>query len=247
MKLVKVKGVVIKEITYKDNDKIITLLTDKLGKISCMAKGAKKTNSALLASCQLLVYSEFVLYKGTTFYHINSAEIINTFYDFRIDLDKYEMACEITKILNSLVYENIEAGGMLSLFLNTLYILAKKDLSFEYVKSVFKIKALAILGYAPSIVNCASCDCSMIENTGYYYSFSTSSVLCANCYNKLSNENKEKIKGSLYVKLSQATFYAIYYILASDIKKIYSFRIDEKAENELRKISDRLYKEQLNF
>ena len=88
MKLLKVKGVVIKEIAYKDNDKIITLLTDELGKISCMAKGAKKTNSALLASCQLFVYSEFILYKGSTFYHINSAESIDTFYALRIDLDK---------------------------------------------------------------------------------------------------------------------------------------------------------------
>ena len=39
MDLIKVKGIVIKETPYKDNDKIITLLTDKLGKISCMVKG----------------------------------------------------------------------------------------------------------------------------------------------------------------------------------------------------------------
>ena len=45
MKLIKVKGIVIKEVPYKDNDKIITILTDTLGKISCLAKGAKKTNS----------------------------------------------------------------------------------------------------------------------------------------------------------------------------------------------------------
>ena len=79
MKLFKVKGIVIKEIQYKDNDKIITLLTDEFGKISCLAKGAKKNNSPLLAACQLFVYSEFVLYKGTSFYHINSAETIDFF------------------------------------------------------------------------------------------------------------------------------------------------------------------------
>ena len=66
MKLFKVKGIVIKEIQYKDNDKIITLLTDEFGKISCLAKGAKKNNSPLLAACQLFVYSEFV--KGVDLY-----------------------------------------------------------------------------------------------------------------------------------------------------------------------------------
>ncbi len=249
MKLLKVKGVVIKETAYKDNDKIITLLTDELGKISCMAKGAKKTNSALLAPCQLLVYSEFVLYKGTTFYHINSAESIETFYDFRIDLDKYEKACEVTKILNNLVYENIEANGILSLFLNTLYVIAKKDLDFNYVKSVFKLKMLALLGYSPSITKCSNCNSSMIEkeDKGYYYSFNTNSVLCGNCYTKLSKENEDKLKSGWYVKLGQATFYAIFYILASDSKKVFSFKIDKKAEKELEKIADRLYTEQLSF
>ena len=50
-----------------------------------------------------------------------------------------------------------------------------------------------------------------------------------------------------YIKISKAAFYAIYYILASDTKKIYSFRIDDKAEKELEKIADRLYIEQISF
>lgn len=85
------------------------------------------------------------------------------------------------------------------------------------------------------------------EDKGYYYSFNTNSVLCGNCYTKLSKENVEKLKSGWYIKLTQATFYAIYYILASDSKKVYSFRIDKKAEKELEKIADRLYTEQLNF
>ena len=90
MKLIKIKGIVIKETSYKDNDKIITLLTDTYGKISCMAKGAKKTNSPILANCQYLVYSEFVLYKGTNFYHVNSASIINMFYKLRTDFENLQ-------------------------------------------------------------------------------------------------------------------------------------------------------------
>lgn len=249
MKLLKVKGIVIKEVQYKDNDKIITLMTDSLGKISCIARGAKKTNSALLASCQLLVYSEFVLYKGTSFYHINSAETIDTFYNLRIDLDKLEKAYEITKILNNLVFENQENDGVLSLYLNTLYVIAKKDLDYTYIRSVFKLKMLALLGYSPSIVRCSSCNSSMVdkEDKGYYYSFNTNSVLCGDCYMKLAKEDETRLKNGWYIKISKAAFYAIYYILASDTKKIYSFKIDSKAEKELEKIADRLYIEQISF
>ena len=173
MKLFKVKGIVIKEIPYKENDKIITLMTDTLGKISCMAKGAKKTNSTLLAPCQLLVYSEFILYKGTSFYHINSAETIDTFYSLRVDYDKLQQAYEITKILNTLTYENQESDGTLSLFLNTLYVIAKKNMLQPYVSSIFKIKMLVLTGYGPSIAKCVNCNAPMInnskENISYYY------------------------------------------------------------------------------
>ena len=100
MKLIKVKGIVIREITYKDNDKIITILTDGLGKVSAIAKGAKKTNSPYLASSQFLVYSEFVLYQNTGYYYLNSAESINTFYNLRIDLDKLQLVFDMTKLIN---------------------------------------------------------------------------------------------------------------------------------------------------
>ena len=60
-------------------------------------------------------------------------------------------------------------------------------------------------------------------------------------------ENEDKLKNGWYIKLSQATFYAIYYILASDSKKVFSFKIDAKAEKELEKVADRLYTEQLSF
>lgn len=249
MKLLKVKGVVIKEIPYKENDKIITLMTDKLGKISCMAKGAKKTNSALLASCQLLVYSEFVLYKGTSFYHINSAETIDTFYSLRTDYDKLEKAYEITKVLNNLVVENEDTENILSLYLNSLYVISKDMFEFNYVMSIFKLKMLVLLGYSPSIITCSCCNTRMLdkENTGYYYSFNTNSILCGECYRKLKQEKPDKIKNGWYVSLSMSAFYAVTYIIASDTKKVFSFKVDNKALEEIIKFADRLYLEQISF
>jgi len=249
MKLLKVKGVVIKEVPYKDNDKIITLMTDKLGKISCMAKGAKKTNSALLASCQLLVYSEFVLYKGTSFYHINSAESIDTFYNLRTDYDKLQKAYELTKVLNSLVVENEDTENILSLYLNSLYVISKDLLKFEYLLSIFKLKMLVLLGYSPNIVSCSNCNKRMLDenNLGYYYSFNTNSILCGDCYNNLKQQNDNKIKNGWYVSLSKAAFYGITYVVLSDTKKVFSFKVDNKAMSEIIKIADRLYIEQLNY
>ena len=85
------------------------------------------------------------------------------------------------------------------------------------------------------------------ENMGYYYSFNTNSILCGACYNKLKLENENKIKNGWYVSMSMAAFYGIAYIIASDTKKVFSFKVDEKALREIVRIADRLYLEQINF
>ncbi|MBR2917331.1 MAG: hypothetical protein IKC25_01145, partial [Campylobacter sp.] len=62
------------------------------------------------------------------------------------------------------------------------------------------------------------------NNIGYYYSFNTNSVLCGACYTKLKQENETKLKNGWYVSISMAAFYGITYIVASDTKKVFSFK-----------------------
>lgn len=242
MKLFKVKGIVIKEIQYKDNDKIITLLTDEFGKISCLAKGAKKTNSPLLASCQLFVYSEFILYKGTSFYHINSAEVINTFYSIRNTLDNIDSACEITNILNLFIYENEESKEALSLYLNTLYVIANKDLSYPFLSSVFKLKMLKISGFLPSFSVCGNCKKKLLgENTekqdNYTYSNTLNHILCNEC-----GKDKPNV-----IILSEAVFLAVNYVENVDIKKVYMFELNENVLKQFNTLVDNLYINLVSF
>jgi len=251
LRLFKVKGVVIREVTYKDNDKIITLMTDKFGKISCMAKGAKKTNSALLGPCQLFVCSEFVLYKGTSFYHINSAEVIDTFYNLRSDLDKIDAACEITKILNSFAFENQESEEVLSLYLNTLYMTANKDKDFKFILSVFKLKLLGLSGFVPKFNRCKMCSEDLIKNKkeANYFSTNTNHVICEDCKNKQKQkpkqeENKKQEEYNIneeYIKVSESVLFAINYVLVSEIKNIFKFELTKKSFKEFESLVDRMY------
>ena len=57
------QGIVLKSVTYKENDLILTIFTRKLGKISAIARGAKKSKSSLLSSSQIFAYANFTLKK----------------------------------------------------------------------------------------------------------------------------------------------------------------------------------------
>lgn len=224
MKLIKVKGIVIKEIPYKDNDKIVTLLTDTLGKISCLARGAKKNNSPILASSQYLVYSEFILYKGTNFYHINSATVINTFYNFRVDFDKLQIAFELTKILQIVTDENQDTSKILSLFLNTIYMLDVSQKESRLITTSFKIKLFCLLGFAPNISKCSFCDKKITEKNEnekleIYYDYVSNSFCCSDCI-----EGKDKKR---YIMLTESTIIAIRYVILTTMNKIFSFELKD--------------------
>lgn len=227
MKLIKVKGIVIRETTYKDNDKIITILTDGLGKVSAIAKGAKKTNSPYLASSQFLVYSEFVLYQNTGYYYLNSAESINTFYNLRIDLDKLQLVFDMTKLINMVTDENQDCEKILKLFLNTIYALDKLNKDSKLVVNAFKIKLFSLLGFAPRQDKCSNCAKALLESEEefVYYNYVDNTFLCEDCKNTIDSRSK--------IQISKATYNAIFYIIRSDLKKIFSFELKNYMDLEL--------------
>lgn len=217
MRQIKVKGIVIKETPYKDNDKIITILTDSIGKISCMAKGAKKNNSPILACSQYLVYSEFILYKSNNFYYINSAEIVSTFYNFRVDFEKLEEAFELTKLLSIVVSENEDTSDILNLFLNTIYLLDKDIKDKTLVKSIFKLKLFCLIGFSPNFYRCNGCGQAFLKEDKIYYDYVSNAFICSNCY---LVENKSR-----YININYSTLLAIKFVSLSNIKKVFSFEI----------------------
>ncbi len=224
MKLIKLKGIVIKEVTYSDYDKIITVLTDELGTITCMAKGAKRTNSSILASSQYLVYSEFVLFKGSTFYHVNSASTISMFYHLKIDFDKLSLVFPLTKSILSLTDENVDTSNILKLFLNALYVLENIDKNNILVVNIFRIKLLCLLGYTPQTVNCNRCGCNFKEiEEDVFYDFIDNTFVCSQC---------SKLDKKRYIKLSFTCLVAVKYIICSDTNKVFSLSLkDEYIKN----------------
>ena len=82
MGIVKTKGIIIAESNMGDFDKMLTMLTPGLGKISCAAKGARRQNSALLAGTQFLCFGEYILYKSNENYsYAQQNKALQSLYD----------------------------------------------------------------------------------------------------------------------------------------------------------------------
>ena len=73
-------GLVLKETRYREADRILTILTPKLGVITAMAANSLRLKSKLFSACGLFCYSEFTLVPGRNMYTVREAEVQNIFH-----------------------------------------------------------------------------------------------------------------------------------------------------------------------
>lgn len=177
-----------------------------------------------MSGTQFLCFGEYILYKGSNTYNINSCETIEMFYDIRIDLDKLKYAVYITKIVNDITTENQNSYKILQLFLNTLYVISKTEKDLDLVISIFRIRLMSIIGFRPNIDRCTNCGGT---DKFEFFSLLDNGFKCTTC-GRLD-------KGA--IQISETTKDAIRYIVLSDAKKIYSFEINEEAKRELEIVS----------
>lgn len=221
MGIIKTKGIVINEANSKENDKILTVLTPDLGKISVLVKGAKKNKSTFLSTCQLLAFSDLVLYKNLgDLYILNSSEIIELFYNIRIDIEKYYYCTYICKIVCDVTNDNDSSYELLQLLLNTVYLYSENKKDNMFLITVFQIRLLRLLGFMPILDKCVMCGEKEVSS----FSIKYNGLICANC--------AKQETGS--IQFSQSMINALKYILYSDPKKVFSFEISENVLAELK-------------
>lgn len=219
----KTKGIILAENNMGDFDKMVTILTPN-GKIGCSAKGARRPKSQLMAGTQFLCFGEYMLFKGSNTYTLNSCETIEVFYNIRCDLDKLQYAAHITKIIQDVTDENQNTYKILQLYLNTLYVIAETELDLNFIVSIFKLRLMCLLGYTPRIQKCTECN---REDHLTYFSLKENGLKCDAC--------SKQDTGA--IEISESTKKAIQYIIMAPAKKLYSFQIAEENKKQLAMIS----------
>ena len=64
------KGIVLRATATKEADYILNILTDSLGRIAVVARGARRKGSRIAAGSELLAFSELVLYQRGNWYYL---------------------------------------------------------------------------------------------------------------------------------------------------------------------------------
>ena len=81
------EGIIIKEQTVGESDRLVTILTRNEGVIRAFARKAKSLKDNKNSATGLLCYSRLSIYKGREKYIIDSASPIEVFFGLRSDIE----------------------------------------------------------------------------------------------------------------------------------------------------------------
>jgi DNA repair protein RecO (recombination protein O) len=224
MIIVNTQGIVLRSVRYKENDLILTIFTRKLGKVSAIAKGAKRNKSSLLSSSQVFSYSNFTLKKQGNMYRVNQSETIKSFYDIAYDIEAFSYATYITGLVEGSIYENQSNNRLFVLLAQTLYLYTKKDVDKEFVTKAFELKFLDYAGFKPIVNRCSNCNTNNLKNS--VFNVDEGGILCEKC----------KVNHVYNFKIDSTTIKLMDYVFRNDILTCSKAKVSKYIVNELSKI-----------
>ncbi len=223
-------AIVIKKKDYKDSDKIVSFITEDLGKISAIGKFAKKSikRNLNLLDFGYLLKVKLRYYSAKELFFIEKITVVENFLP-EYNYNKFLITSFVNELLFYVVYGAEESSGLFRLTLEFFRDLSVTDKNrFGLIFSVltrYKIKLLETLGYKIILDKCIVCG---EEKTLYYYSLDKIGFICNRCKKDTSGVNvyqgTKKVLANLEknIKISMPITSQLDEIFSANMEKIVS-------------------------
>ncbi len=230
------KGLVLRERSYGENDKFLDILTDKAGLIEVSAKGVKKPNSKNASVSQCFCYAEYCLNDSGGRYSLNSAEPIRMFYDLSRDIERFALANYFAEMLLYIATQEAPNNEVMRLALNSLHFLSLGNREPLALKSIFELRLLSEIGLIPNLIGC--CECLKYSAQQMQFDLKAGRLYCEDCFGSRDLHDVEVVDARL--------LHYIRYIALTDMKKLFNLIIQREYLVPLNNITERYAELQLD-
>ncbi len=151
--ILRTEAIVLRSIRYGESSRIATLFTRARGRMSVIAKGARRTRSRFGSALLPMSYTEVVVYckSGRSLQTLSESSHLLRFPSLSRDLRKISIGMRVMELVGAVLQEEETNPGLFNLTLNTLQQLSVATRRFENLLPFFELKLAADLGFAPLI------------------------------------------------------------------------------------------------
>lgn len=204
----------------KEADRLLHLLTKEKGLITAYAGGAARPKSRLVACSTPFTLNEFELYTKGGRYSVRNADIIYAFAGIRSDFDKLAEASRLATLFEDATRYEADDPDLFELFGYALYALADRD-DPSFHAALTALRLLAMIGLAPFIGSCVSCQIAL--SSPYMFSWSESGTLCP-------THQRERVDLTL---ISDALARLLKHAIDTPLPRLFTCKANQRLKNDM--------------
>jgi len=177
-------AIVLRNRQHGESDKIVTFLTKDWGKVTGIAKGAKRSQRRFVNVLEPFTHVQLRFRPGRTdeLAFIFGCDLVRSFRGPSKDLQRFALAnylCELVDIMITGRESDQEAYSLLLASLGSLE--ESPQLSSTFLP-LFELLLLSHAGYAPHLTDCQQCGRDVTESSSpWAFSPNNGGLLCATC------------------------------------------------------------------
>ena len=178
----KTEAIVLRSMNLGEADRVLTVLTPRLGKLRVIAKGVRRTRSRIGGALEPFSDVQLVLAVGRTFDVVTSSSLEDPHLGLRNDLHSTAAAWYVVELADRFcegASDSLAAFRLLAQSLSALDAPAS-EVTREVVARWFELQLLDAMGFRPELARCLECGAA-IEPEGNAYSPVGGGVLCPQC------------------------------------------------------------------
>ena len=175
-------AIVLNCVEHGESDVIVTLFCQDVGRLTAIAKGAKKSKKRFVNKLELFSFLHITYQQkaNRSLAFLAEAELHTSFLHIRQDLELYSIASVVREFLLIGVRENEPDLHIFRLSLWALHNLDQKQPPIALL-SLFLIRFYDYVGYRPNLQTCIHCNSLVTVQNSYSFESTTGSIVCSNC------------------------------------------------------------------
>ena len=174
-------AIVLRRVNYRDNDRMVTLLSPSRGRIDAMIRNCRKPKSHNLNAAELFALGDYMLHETGGHIMVTSVHLIETFYPLRSDYTRLTCGTWLLSLAEAVAEPEQEQQELFMLLLHTLSRLAFSDQPWKPLLSGFLLHFSACQGFKPRLNHCCLCGKPLAEEPPLFFDAVEGGLCCGDC------------------------------------------------------------------
>ena len=177
----KTDAIVLRIVEFSESSCIVTLLTRDFGKITGIAKGARRRKSPFESAIDLLAIVRLVFIPKTSALDIlTEAKLQRRFRSASTNLDRLYSGFYCAELLLALTDENDPHVEHFELAVSVIQDIDEGE-NLDHCLIRFQLQSLKLLGHGPELYHCVGCGNPIPASNRHFFGLRDGGVFCVDC------------------------------------------------------------------